>query len=331
MNNNVFECNGIEKAVYFDPIVDLVNIDSFTPGYVLNHSYYFLYDEDAFPRWNKSVNNNEKYDSIIGNGIVLKEHEEVLKELSQDNIDGRFPYRVEVDRVINNYGMIYFLKYLSQIFTPYTNKLLTHNQSIKKINDMKNNALLFLDVKGDLWYYGYDDRYGIVGKEYESGTKVLIASEVNDFWSTDSTLLYRKEYDKNQYHYYARGDNNDNMFVLGLNYLYLNTDDALIRFPFNKSIKQIMSTSKGYGILLDDDLFYMTGPNTMLSNTLTTMRMIDDNVKRMLCTNGIDICYVKNEDFSDPAHLGRLYVSNAKLISNYFYTEIKGSPFISLK
>ena len=322
MNNKAIELNGIDKVVYFNPIEDMINVDSFTPAYKIGNDYYFFYDNETFPRWNESVNNDEKYSSIIGNGLVLKENEEVLKELAGNEVDGKFPYRVEVANVVNNYGAIYFLNsYLTCAFTPYTNKLFTHQDQIRKISDLKNGALLFLDVQNNLYYYGSNDIYNIVGDQYDSGTKRVIARNVKDFWNTKSTVLY-ETYD---HQYYARGDISENMFTLGLNYNNVNTDEPLVRF------KQIMATSMGYGFLLDDQMFYMTGPNTMFSNSLTIIRQIDENVKQLLCTNGIDIAYIKNEDFTDLTYLGRIYVSNAEIISNYFYSELRGKPFISLK
>ena len=328
MSNKAIELNGIDKAVYFDPTKDMVNIDSFTPGYKIDNEIRFFYDEEVFPRWNKSINNDFKYDVIMGNGLVLKENEEVLRELAENEVDGKFPYRVEVASVINNYGAIYFLNsYLTCVFTLYTNKLFTHQSQIRKIRDLKNGALIFLDVDNNLYYYGSNDIYNITGDQYDSGVKKVLAKNVKDFWNTKSTLLY-ETYD---HQYYARGDFTENLFTLGLNYNNVNTDEPLIRLPFNKKIKQIMATSMGYGFLLDDEMFYMTGPNTMLSNTLTVIRQIDENVRQLLCTNGIDIAYIKNEDFTDPTHLGRIYVSNAEIISNYFYSELRGKPFISLK
>lgn len=328
MTNKAIKLNGIDKVVYFNPISDLINIDSFTPAYKIGKEVRFFYDDEAFPRWNKSVNNDTKYDAIIGNGLVLKENEEILKELSEKDPDGKFPYRVEISSVANNYESTYFLNsYLTCVFTPYTNKLFTHEYQIRKIRDLKNSALIFLDLNNDLYYYGYNDVHGIVGSSYDSGTKIVIAKNVKDFWSTKSTILYETY----NHEYYARGDLTENLFTLGLNYDYVNVDEPLVRLPFNKKIKQIMATSMGYGFLLDDQMFYMTGPNTMLSNTLTIIRQIDENVKQLLCTNGIDIAYVKNEDFTDSTHLGRIYVSNAEIISNYFYSELKGHPFISLK
>lgn len=326
MYNDIKSLNGIYKEVYFNPIEDMINVSSFTPAYKIENEVRFFYDEEAFPRWNKSVNNDKKYDDIIGTGIVLKQDEEVLSSL--DIEDGKFPYRLEIAQVVNNYGIPYFLdSYLSKVFTLYTTKLFTHQNQIAKISDLSNNALVFLDNKDGLYYYGVSDPYGIAKDNFQPSTVIQIATNVKDFWNTESNVLYQTHEGK----YYGIGDLSKNEFIFAMNYNHANTEYSLMRLPFNKDIKQIMATSEGYGFLLEDGTLYMTGPDTMIENAINILRCIDTDVKQLICTNGKDIVYVKNEDFTNPEHVGRLYVSNSKVISNYFYSEVRGDPYISLK
>lgn len=327
MYNDIRSLNGIDKEVYFNPIEDMVNTSSFTPAYKIGNEVRFFYDEEAFPRWNKSVNNNKKYDDIIGNGIVLKQGEEVLSSLDKSST-GKYPYRIEVANVINDYFVTHFLdSYLTKVFTTTTTKLFTHQNQIVKIRDLCNDALVFLDNKGGLYYNGLDDRYGIAKDNYKFADTVQIANNVKDFWNTATTVLYQT----NEGKYYGIGDLSKNEFIFAMNYNHANTEYSLMRLPFNKDIKQIIATSEGYGFLLEDGSFYMTGPDTMIENAINILRCIDTDVKQLICTNGKDIVYVRNEDFSNPEHVGRLYVSNGKVISNYFYSEVRGDPYISLK
>ena len=327
MSIDIRSLNGIDKEVYFNPIEDMINVNSFTPAYKIGNEVRFFYDEEAFPRVSDRINNDKKYDDIIGNGVVLEQGYEVLSPLRE--VDGKFPYRVEVANVINDYQIItYFLdSYLSKVFTTSTTNLFTHKNQIVKIRDLCNNALVFLDNVGGLYYYGIDDRFNIAKDIHRSGIPVQIASDVKDFWNTKCTVLYQTTEDK----YYGIGDLSQNEFIFAMNYNNANTEYSLMRFPFNKDIKQIMSTSNGYGILLQDGTFYMTGPDTMLTEAINIIRAVDTDVNQLICTNGIDIVYVKNEDFTNPEHVGLLYVSNAKVISNYFYSEVRGDPYISSK
>ena len=217
---------------------------------------------------------------------------------------------------------------MPRIFTPFTTKRYTHENQIVKIRDQYYDALIFLDNKGGLYYNGLHDHFDNDNGGCETFVVTnLIASNVKDFWNTSTTVLYQT----NEGKYYGWGDLSRNIFTFAMNYNHVNTKYSLMRFPFNKDIKQIMATSEGYGFLLEDGTFYMTGPDTMIENAITIIRCIDTDVRQLICTNGKDIVYVKNEDFTNPDHVGRLYVSNGKVVSNYFYSEVRGDPYISLK